>query len=47
MIFDMVRFHQFALDLLYIAPGTSAATTATDMSIGEYLRREGYSDFSK
>ncbi|KAJ4368753.1 hypothetical protein N0V83_005835 [Neocucurbitaria cava] len=44
MIFDIIRFNQFALDLLSIAPGSPAATAATDMSIGEYLEREGYSD---
>ncbi|KAH7392524.1 amine oxidase-like protein [Pyrenochaeta sp. MPI-SDFR-AT-0127] len=43
MIFDIVRFNQFALDLLSAAPGSSAASDAAEMSIGEYLRREGYS----
>ncbi|KAI8934813.1 hypothetical protein NX059_008494 [Plenodomus lindquistii] len=44
MIFDIVRFNQFALDLLAIVPGSPAATAATEMSIGEYLQKEGYSD---
>lgn len=43
MIFDIVRFNQFALDLLSIPPGSSAANAATEMSIGKYLEREGYS----
>lgn len=44
MIFDIVRFNQFALDLLSIQPGTAAATAAIEMSIGEYLQRQGYSN---
>ncbi|EUC27218.1 hypothetical protein COCCADRAFT_10132 [Bipolaris zeicola 26-R-13] len=44
MIFDIVRFNQFALDLLSITPGSPAAIAATKMSIGEYLDQEGYSD---
>jgi predicted NAD/FAD-binding protein len=44
MIFDIIRFNQFALDLLAITPGSPAAVAATEMSIGEYLEREGYSD---
>jgi predicted NAD/FAD-binding protein len=43
MIFDIIRFNQFALDLLSIPHNSSAATAATEMSIGEYLEREGYS----
>jgi len=43
MIFDIVRFNQFALDLLSLVPGSPAATEATKMSIGDYLTREGYS----
>ena len=39
MIFDIVRFNQFALDLLSLPPASSAA----EMSIGEYLERAGYS----
>ena len=39
MLFDIVRFNQFALDLL-----RHEATTDPDESIGHYLRREGYSD---
>lgn len=44
MIFDIVRFNQFALDLLSIPPGSPAAKAATETSIGEYLSKEGYSD---
>lgn len=44
MIFDIVRFNHFALDLLDIVPGSPAAIAATEMSIGDYLQREGYSD---
>lgn len=40
MIFDIIRFNEFALDLL---SSTNASTTA-EMSVGEYLEREGYSD---
>lgn len=43
MIFDIIRFNQFALDLLSITPGSSSRIT-TEMSIGEYLEKEGYSD---
>lgn len=38
MIFDIVRFNQFALDLL------STNGVASDLTIGEYLEKEGYSD---
>lgn len=41
MIFDIIRFNQFALDLLSLEDETSES--ATDLSIGEYLDREGYS----
>ncbi|KAI2484636.1 Amine oxidase [Pyrenophora tritici-repentis] len=44
MIFDIVRFNQFALDLLSIPPGSPDAVAATEMSIGEYLELKGYSD---
>ena len=44
MIFDIVRFNQFALDLLSIPPGSPAADAANQTSIGEYLQKEGYSD---
>ncbi|KAF2708375.1 amine oxidase-like protein [Pleomassaria siparia CBS 279.74] len=40
MIFDIVRFNQFALDLLS-SPTQSASS---ELTIGEYLEREGYSD---
>ncbi|OJD31808.1 amine oxidase [Diplodia corticola] len=39
MIFDIIRFNQFALDLLQDDAGVDL-----DLSIGEYLDREGYSD---
>ncbi len=39
MIFDIVRFNLFSLDLL-----SSPAAPSTQLSIGEYLAREGYSD---
>lgn len=39
MIFDIVRFNMFALDLLS-APGAPSE----ELTIGEYLEREGYSD---
>jgi hypothetical protein len=39
MIFDIVRFNLFALDLLNQAP-----TGGKEISIGEYLDREGYGD---
>ncbi|KAJ8105095.1 hypothetical protein OPT61_g10386 [Boeremia exigua] len=44
MIFDIVRFNQFALDLLSIPPGSAAAAKANQESIGQYLERNGYSD---
>ena len=53
MIFDIVRFNQFALDILALDDGKSAprfgASRYTpeeiaDMTIGDYLEREGYSD---
>ncbi|KAF1852039.1 amine oxidase-like protein [Cucurbitaria berberidis CBS 394.84] len=44
MIFDIIRFNQFALDLLAFAPGSPDAIAANNMSIGKYLEREGYSD---
>ncbi|KAF2262367.1 amine oxidase-like protein [Lojkania enalia] len=40
MIFDIIRFNQFALDLLAAPP----SPTTAKMSIGEYLKKEGYSD---
>jgi predicted NAD/FAD-binding protein len=39
MIFDIVRFNLFALDLL-----SSPSAPSTELTIGEYLEREGYSD---
>lgn len=56
MIFDIVRFNQFALDLLSddeeseVDPsgangsGTSMKSPRQQQSIGDYLNREGYSD---
>ena len=44
MIFDIVRFNQFALDLLSIPPCSAAAKEANEESIGQYLERNGYSD---
>lgn len=54
MIFDVIRFNQFALDLLitddtgnHVAAmnGTSTGKAASrEETIGEYLDREGYSD---
>lgn len=43
MIFDIIRFNQFALDLLSIPPGSAAAAEANQESIGQYLERNGYS----
>src|SRR5947209_5987762 len=40
MIFDIIRFNEFALDLL----SSPQPCTVAEMSIGEYLEREGYSD---
>ncbi|KAF1978114.1 amine oxidase-like protein [Bimuria novae-zelandiae CBS 107.79] len=43
MIFDIVRFNMFALDLLSHPSSLKSGTGGTEMSIGEYLEREGYS----
>nr|POE90648.1 hypothetical protein CFP56_60261 [Quercus suber] len=52
MIFDIIRFNQFALDILdgegdqdedHIPSPTAEPKRAEDMSIGEYLDRHGYS----
>jgi predicted NAD/FAD-binding protein len=43
MIYDIVRFNQFALDLLADEDRGPDRRYAEDMSIGEYLDREGYS----
>ncbi|ORY11597.1 hypothetical protein BCR34DRAFT_601204 [Clohesyomyces aquaticus] len=40
MIFDIIRFNQFALDLL----SKRSSVGSDSMSIGEYLEKEGYSD---
>jgi len=42
MIFDIIRFNLFALDVLTEVDGT--LNNDNEMSIGEYLDREGYSD---
>lgn len=42
MIFDIVRFNQFALDLLS-DPDKASDGSCYELSIGEYLEREGYS----
>lgn len=50
MIFDIIRFNQFALDLLSEHPEPPSAVTngesthVTGETIGEYLDRKGYSD---
>ncbi len=53
MIFDIIRFNQFALDLLKgedksqeyeYANGNGAHQAEKRETIGEYLEREGYSD---
>lgn len=43
MIFDIVRFNQFALDLLANPSKNASRRDGYEMSIGEYLEREGYS----
>lgn len=48
MIFDIIRFNQFALDVLTTDESESKAsikpTTNPEETIGEYLERQGYSD---
>jgi predicted NAD/FAD-binding protein len=51
LIFDIVRFNQFALDLLKedeegwnAMPNGIKSSAGPDETIGEYLDREGYSD---
>jgi predicted NAD/FAD-binding protein len=51
MIFDILRFNQFALDLLKVeqkseecANGNGVHHAEKQESIGQYLEREGYSD---
>ncbi len=46
MIFDIIRFNLFALDLLHQeGSGNQGSPKATaDETIGQYLDREGYSD---
>lgn len=43
MIFDILRFNQFALDLLLEDEQDEKSASKTE-SIGAYLEREGYSD---
>jgi predicted NAD/FAD-binding protein len=44
MILDIVRFNQFALDLLSEETQTSISNSVRELSIGEYLELNGYSD---
>ncbi|KAK0635123.1 amine oxidase [Bombardia bombarda] len=51
MIFDIIRFNQFALDVLIEEDSKAAGTLSnghgavrSEETIGEYLEREGYSD---
>jgi len=46
MIFDIIRFNQFALDLLRAdeAGAGSQDSVGSEETIGSYLEREGYSD---
>ena len=51
MIFDIIRFNQYALDLLKVeersevySNGSGTHQAEQQETIGEYLEREGYSD---
>lgn len=49
MVFDIVRFNQFALDLLVDDDAGNTASNSngslvSEETIGQYLDREGYSD---
>jgi len=48
MVFDIIRFNQYALDLLRKDTSESKAANGSssppEETIGEYLEREGYSD---
>lgn len=44
MIFDILRFNQFALDLIEDESAPYRTTGSVSESIGHYLEREGYSD---
>jgi predicted NAD/FAD-binding protein len=53
MLFDIVRFNQFAVDLLkneeknerfILGVGLKSSLGSKQETIGDYLRREGYSD---
>jgi predicted NAD/FAD-binding protein len=45
MVFDIIRFNQFALDLLRDEDeGYRKPSVGRDETIGQYLDREGYSD---
>jgi predicted NAD/FAD-binding protein len=50
MIFDVIRFNQFALDLLRLKQKSEEYTNGGGVyakrqeTIGQYLQREGYSD---
>jgi predicted NAD/FAD-binding protein len=43
MVFDIIRFNQFALDILMSDENETSSPTA-EGTIGEYLEREGYSN---
>lgn len=47
MIFDIIRFNQFAIDVLLGNSGEGQKSHKPDQSIGDYLRREGYSEAFK
>lgn len=48
MIFDIIRFNQYSLDILRAgemgSQGARKAAGVPEETIGEYLEREGYSD---
>lgn len=46
MIFDIIRFNQFALDLL-TEDGSDSPNPRSEQTIGDYLRDEGYSQAFK
>ncbi|KAF2005280.1 amine oxidase [Amniculicola lignicola CBS 123094] len=44
MIFDIIRFNMFSLDLLTQTPPSGSHPDSSEISIGEYLQKNGYSD---
>lgn len=44
MVFDILRFNQFALDLLMRGDDDDEPSAGESETIGQYLDREGYSD---